>query len=163
MAEIAMTADGLKATIDAEFGDQMTLLEEGKADPLFEVKPGDLVEICRRLRDHEGLAFDFLSNMGGIDTGERLEVQYNLVSIRNKHRVDLKVVLPEGDAAIDSVQEIWPAANWYEREMWELYGIDVNNHNNLTRFLLPEDWNEGHPMRKDWDAPDFERLPEFKG
>ena len=45
--------------------------------------------------------------------------------------------------------------------MWELFGLDVRNHGNLTRFLLPDDWDQGHPMRKDWDAPDFVRLPEF--
>ncbi|MDH4156843.1 MAG: NADH-quinone oxidoreductase subunit C, partial [candidate division Zixibacteria bacterium] len=64
-------------------------------------------------------------------------------------------------AEVASVQQIWPAANWHEREMWELYGINVKNHDNLTRFLLPDDWDQGHPLRKDWNAPDFIRMPEL--
>ena len=63
---------------------------------------------------------------------------------------------------MDSVQEIWPGANWYEREMWELYGFEIKNHGNLKRFLLADDWDQGFPMRKDWDAPDFVRFPELE-
>ena len=163
MAEIAMTGEELIQKITAEFGDTLTLLDVGRAEPVFEVKPKDLVEVCRRLRDSETFAIDYLCNLGGTDTGERLEVHYHLASLKLKHRVDLKVILPDDHQAVDSVQGIWPAANWYEREMWELYGIGVNNHGNLTRFLLPDDWDQGHPMRKNWDAPDFVRLPEFTG
>lgn len=157
-----MTGEELKQKLTELFGDKLTLLEVGCGVPTYEVAPADLVDICRQLRDNEALRFDYLCNLGGIDTGERLEVQYNLASLALKHRLDLKVILPDDNQAVDSIQEIWPAANWYEREVWELYGIGVNNHGNLTRFLLPDDWDQGHPMRKNWDAPDFVRLPEFK-
>jgi len=75
-------------------------------------------------------------------------------------RLDFKVILPYDKAEVDTLQSVWPAIGWYEREMWELYGINVKNHGNLTRFLLPDDWDQGFPMRKNWDAPDFVRLPE---
>jgi NADH:ubiquinone oxidoreductase subunit C len=114
-------------------------------------------------RKDETLQFDHLCNLGGTDTGERLEVHYQLASIYKNNRIDFKVILTDDKPSVPTVQDIWPAANWYEREMWELYGINVEGHNNLTRFLLPDDWDQGHPMRKDWDAPDFIRLPEFKG
>lgn len=158
-----MTGEELTQKITTVFGDKLTLLDVGRAEPVFEVKAADLLEVCRQLRDHDELGFDYLCNLGGTDTAERLEVHYNLASLKHKLRLDLKVILPDDNQAVDSIQEIWPAANWYEREMWELYGIGVNNHGNLTRFLLPDDWDQGHPMRKNWDAPDFERLPEFKG
>jgi NADH:ubiquinone oxidoreductase subunit C len=156
-----MTHDELKNKISVTLGDKVTLLDVGRAEPVFGVAPADIVEVCRTLRDDAELGFDTLCNLGGTDTGEQLQVHYNLASIKHNLRVDLKVVLPTEQPAIDSIQEVWPSANWYEREMWELYGIQVNNHGNLTRFLLPDDWNQGHPMRKNWDAPDFERLPEF--
>lgn len=158
-----MTHEQLKEKVAAALGDKATLLDVGRAEPVFEVKAEHLLEVCRVLRDDPSLGFDYLCNLGGMDTGERLEAHYNLASLKNSLRVDLKVVLATDQPAIDSVQDVWPAANWYEREMWELYGIQINNHDNLTRFLLPDDWNQGHPMRKNWDAPDFVRLPEFMG
>ena len=156
-----MTIDELKSYIGSQFSVMMTLLDTGRVEPMYEVKPGQLVEVCRALRDDEKLKFDFLCNVGGVDTGEHFEAVYSIASIATKARIDFKVILPYDKAEIESVQDIWPAANWYEREMWELYGINVKNHDNLKRFLLPDDWDQGHPMRKDWDAPDFVRFPEM--
>ncbi len=155
-----MTKDDLKAYIASHFDGKMTLLDTGRHDPMFEVKPSDLLEVAKALRDDENLKFDYMTNMGGVDTRQRFEVVYNLVSIYKSLRLDFKLILPYENAEVDSVQEIWPCANWFERELWELYGINVRNHGNLKRFLLPDDWNQGHPMRKDWTAPDFIRLPE---
>ena len=156
-----MTRDELKEYLAANYAEQLTLLETGRAEPIYEVRPESLVEVCRKLRDDEQLRMDFFCNLGGVDTTERMEVVYNLASYAKKIRFDLKVILPHENAVVDSVQEIWPAANWYERELWELFGVNIRNHGNLTRFLLPDDWDQGHPMRKDWDAPDFIRMPEL--
>ncbi len=156
-----MTFDELKEYISANYPDDMTLLDTGRCEPFYEVKAEKLVAVCKRLRDDEQLKFDYFCNLGGVDTGERMEAVYSLASYSMKLRLDLKVILPHENAEIDSVQEVWPAANWYERELWELYGVNVKNHNNLTRFLLPDDWDQGFPMRKDWDAPDFIRMPEL--
>ncbi len=156
-----MTKENLKEYIDKNYQEKLTFLDTGRYDLMYEVKASDLVELCKSLRDDESLKFDFFCNLGGVDTGESFEAVYSIASTINKTRLDFKIFLPYENAAIDSVQEIWPAANWYEREIWELYGINVNNHDNLTRFLLPDDWDQGHPMRKDWDAPDFIRMPEL--
>lgn len=156
-----MTREELTAYIADRFGDKMRPLDTGRSDPLFEVAPADLQSLARTLHDDEKLQFDFLCNLGGVDTGERLEVVYSIASISLNLRLDLKATLGYDHAEIQSVQDIWPAANWYEREMWELFGINVRGHGNLKRFLLPEDWDQGHPMRKDWDAPDFVRMPEL--
>lgn len=156
-----MTFDELKSYIAGKYSSTMTLLDTGRYEPMYEVKAGQLLEVARALRDDENLRFDFFCNMHGTDTKENFEIVYSIASISKKLRLDFKIIMPYENAEIDSVQEIWPAANWYEREMWELYGINVKNHGNLKRFLLPDDWNQGNPMRKDWDAPDFIRMPEL--
>jgi NADH-quinone oxidoreductase subunit C len=134
----------------------MTLLDTGRHDPMYRINPEDLLQVATALRDDAGLRFDYLCSLGGVDTTEHFEVVYSIASTINKIRLDFKLSLPYENAEVESVQRVWPAANWYEREMWELYG----NHDNLTRFLLPDDWDQGHPLRKDWDAPDFIRMPE---
>ncbi len=156
-----MTADELKQYIASKFSDTMTALDTGRFDPLYEINADKLLEVARSLRDDENLKFDFLCNIGATDTRERFEIVYSVTSLEKKIRLDFKIAMPYDGAEIESVQEIWPAANWYEREMWELFGIDIKNHGNLTQFLLPDDWDQGNPMRKDWDAPDFVRLPEL--
>jgi NADH:ubiquinone oxidoreductase subunit C len=155
-----MTKDELKAYLSDHYSGRLTPLETGRYDLLFAADPTAIKDLARELREDEQLQFDYLLNLGGIDTKERFEVIYNLCSISKNLRIDIKLTLPYEGAEVDSVQEIWPGANWFEREMWELYGINVRGHSNLKRFLLPDDWNQGHPMRKDWSAPDFIKLPE---
>lgn len=156
-----MTFDELKSYIADKYGSMMTLLDSGRYEPMFEIKAGQLLEVARAMRDDENLKFDHLCNLGGTDTRENFEIVYSIASVEKKHRLDFKIIMPYENAEVESVQEIWPAANWYEREMWELFGIDVKNHGNLKRFLLPDDWDQGNPMRKNWDAPDFIRMPEL--
>ena len=156
-----MTRDELKAHIEANFGGRMTLLESGKVEPMYEIKSSDLLKVATELRDDLQLKFDFLCNMGGVDTGERLEVIYNIASISKHYRLDFKIILGYDNPAVESIRPVWPGASWYEREMYELYGIDILNHDDLRPLLLPEDWDQGFPMRKDWDAPDFIRMPEL--
>jgi len=156
-----MTKDELKEHILKHYAGLMTPLETGVFDPMFEVKPDDLTEVARKLRDDEALKFDFLNNITGVDTTERFEVVYSVSSITKALRLDFKVPLPYGQAAVDSVRDVWAAADWHEREIWELFGIDINNHDNLKQFLLPDDWDQGHPMRKNWDGPGFVRMPEL--
>ncbi len=155
-----MTKEELTEYVNGAFAGKLTLLDVGRFDPMFEVKAEDLLEVAEKLKSDPKLGFDFLNNISGVDTKERLEMVYSVSSIANSLRLDFKVVLPYDGAAVESVQTVWPGANWHEREAWELYGIDIKNHGNLTRFLLPDEWDQGHPMRKDWDAPDFVRFPE---
>ncbi|UCD16344.1 MAG: NADH-quinone oxidoreductase subunit C [Candidatus Zixiibacteriota bacterium] len=155
-----MERNQLVSYIKNKFQDTVTLLESGKGESFFQIKPEDLLVFSRAIRDDERLGMDWLSCISGVDTGERFEVVYSVASVVNRIRFNYKLVLDYDKAEIESVQKIWPGANWHERELWELYGINVNNHGNLTRFLLPDNWDQGHPLRKDWDAPDFKRMPE---
>jgi NADH-quinone oxidoreductase subunit C len=156
-----MTRDELTSYVTSHFGNKLTLLDTGRFAPVFEIRPEDLLEVARGLRDDDNLQMDYLCNMGGVDTGEKLEVIYNLASTKKNLRIDFKFSLGYENPEVDSVQEIWPGVNWYEREMWELYGINVRNHGDLRQLLLPDHWDQGPPMRKDWDAPDFIRMPEL--
>jgi NADH:ubiquinone oxidoreductase subunit C len=155
-----MTKDELKEYIASHFAGKLTALDTGRYDLLFEVKPEQVVEVAKALREDANLNFDFLCNISAVDGKERYEVVYNLASTTKNIRLDFKTILPHDNPEIDSVQTVWAGANWHEREMWELFGINIRNHDSLTRFLLPDEWDQGFPMRKDWDAPDFIRMPE---
>jgi NADH-quinone oxidoreductase subunit C len=155
-----MERDALIKHIQEKFAGKTELLETCKAEPGFLIKTEDLYEFSKAVRDDDALRIDYLCSISAIDTGERFEVVYSVASVKNRIRFDYKIIPDRENPEIDSVIDIWPGANWYEREVWELYGINVKNHPNLTRFLLPDDWDQGNPMRKDWDAPDFIRMPE---
>jgi NADH-quinone oxidoreductase subunit C len=110
-----------------------------------------IVPVCAFLRDDPELCFDFLSDLTAVDwlgREPRFDVTYNLYSIEKNHRVRLKVRL-EQDQNIESVTSVWSGANWFEREVFDLFGIRFENHPDLRRILMPDDW-EGHPLRKDF-------------
>jgi NADH-quinone oxidoreductase subunit C len=157
-----MTFEELTTYLTEKFADKIEPLDTGRCEPFFLIKKENLLEICEAIRIDDNLRIDFLCNIGAVDTGEKFEIVYNLASTEKNIRFDLKLVMEYEGAEVDSIQEVWPCANWYEREMWELYGINIKNHDNLKRFLLPDDWDQGNPMLKNWDAPDFKRLPEVE-
>src|SRR5436190_22907652 len=115
--------------------------------------PRDAVAaIARTLRDAAGLQFDFLAELTAADfwpREPRFEIVYMLVSTALRHRVRVKVRLRGDDAHVATVSAIWPAANWLEREVWDLFGIVFDGHPDPRRLLMPEDW-EGFPLRKDY-------------
>ena len=111
-----------------------------------------IVEVCDFLKRDEKTPFDYLSDLTCVHYPDRgdgsFEVVYNLFSISSNERVRLKAKTSE-EAGIESVTGVWPAANWLEREVYDLFGIRFANHPDLRRLLLPPDW-EGYPLRKDF-------------
>ncbi len=108
--------------------------------------------VARALRDRPELQCDFLAELTAVDflTAEpRYEVVYILVSTQLRHRIRVKVRLSGRDPRVATVCDVWPAANWLEREVWDLFGIVFEGHPDQRRLLMPEDW-EGHPLRKDY-------------
>ncbi len=104
------------------------------------------------LRDRADLRFELLAEITAIDfwpREPRFEVVYVLVSLVHRARLRLKVRLHGDDAHVGTVTAVWPAANWLEREIWDLFGIAFDGHPDPRRLLMPEDW-EGHPLRKDY-------------
>jgi len=116
------------------------------------IEPGRLVDVCSFLRDEPETKFNYLSDLTCVhypmDPERPFEIVYNLYSISRNERVRLKVSIAEG-ASVDSVTGVWPSANWMEREVYDLFGVNFRNHPDLRRILLPPDW-EGHPLRKDY-------------
>jgi NADH-quinone oxidoreductase subunit C len=111
-----------------------------------------IVTVCRALRDSGDLQFALLADLTAVDLwpGEpRFVLVYTLVSIEHRLRVRLKVRLSGDAARVGTVCGVWPAANWIEREVWDLFGIVFDGHPDPRRLLMPEDW-DGHPLRKDY-------------
>ena len=113
-------------------------------------------EAVALLRDDAELRYNFLSDVTCVDwhpNAPRFEVVYHLLSIPRKARVRLKVRLAE-DEPVESITSVWPSANFFEREIFDLFGIRFVGHPNLIRLLMPEDW-EGHPLRKDYPVEGY--------
>lgn len=116
------------------------------------IAAGRIVEVCNFLRDQPDAQFNYLSDLTCVHyplgPERQLEIVYNLYSIPRNERVRLKVGIAEGES-VESVTGVWPSANWMEREVYDLFGVNFRNHPDLRRILLPPDW-EGHPLRKDY-------------
>ena len=148
-----MTPQEIGKALKDKFGDAITELAlEGKL-PHAVIDPAQIVEVCIFLRDDDDLKFDFLSNEGGRDLGDKLEVFYLIYSYNRHHSFALKTRFPKDDPRVPSVAGIWPAANWHEREAFDMFGIQFEGHPDLRRILLPPDW-EGFPLRKDYKYPE---------
>jgi NADH-quinone oxidoreductase subunit C len=109
-------------------------------------------DVLRTLRDRDDLGFTFLAELTAADfwpREPRFELIYLLVSIAHRHRIRLKVRLHGNDAHVATASDVWPAANWLEREVWDLFGIAFDGHPDPRRLLMPEDW-DGFPLRKDY-------------
>jgi NADH-quinone oxidoreductase subunit C/D len=117
-----------------------------------------LPQVATHLRDEMG--FDFLTHLSASDYPDRLEVVYNLYSTRAEQQgpgIPFKVRVPDkADPRVPSMANIWPSANFQEREVWDMFGIRFEGHPNLKRILLWEGF-EGHPLRKDWREPYYEQ------
>jgi NADH-quinone oxidoreductase subunit C len=115
------------------------------------VPAAQILDVARRLRDAPDAAFDLCSDLTATDwppRAERFDVVYCLYSTRHRHRVRVKARLADHHP-IASVTSVWPAANWLEREVFDMFGITFSGHPDLRRILMPEDW-QGYPQRKDY-------------
>ncbi len=138
--------------VKERFGERVLELAEKKPDPFIVVDPKSIVEISRFLRDDPELAMDCLSNESGVDYKDRIEVVYHFFSYRHRHGAVLKVKLPRENPSVATLEEIWKSANWMEREIFDLLGVNFEGHSDLRRLLMPEDW-PGYPLRKDFVEP----------
>jgi NADH-quinone oxidoreductase subunit C len=116
-----------------------------------------LRQACLTLNDDPQLQYNMLSDITCVDwypNEPRFEVVYQLFSVPNKKYLRLKVKLSGDDASVDSLTPIWPGANFFEREVFDLFGVRFDEHPDLTRIMMPEDW-EGHPLRKDYPVEGY--------
>jgi NADH-quinone oxidoreductase subunit C len=137
------------------FGQEILGFDEEGRDPAIFVAPEAIERVCRALRDEPGFDFDCLSNLTGVDYPKKgtIQVVYHLYSYRHRRLVVLKVDTPRDRPVVPTVENVWKAANWMEREAFDLLGVEFSGHSDLRRILMPEDW-VGHPLRKDFVEPD---------
>ena len=161
------------ASLEALQGDLRTALGERirregveRGQLVLEVAAADAVEVFTRLRDEPSLAFTIMVDLLGIDyqghategQGPRYAVVYNLLSISHNRRVRVRVFCPEdGFPALETAIPVWPVANWYEREAFDLYGIVFRGHPDLRRILTDYGFI-GHPFRKDFPVTGYVEM-----
>ncbi len=154
-----MDTAAIRELLYEQFGHVVGRVDECPTSAWMVVEAASIEAVARFLRDDERLSFDCLSNLTGTDYPARgkIRIVYDLYSYGLDHSVTLKVDTSRERPVIDSLVHLWPAANWLEREVFDLLGVDFPGHPDLRRLLLPEDW-EGHPLRKDYVA-----APEYHG
>ena len=117
--------------------------------PTLVVRAGDIVRLCELLKGRADLGFDYPMSITAVDWPENFEVVYHLYSIPHRHYVTLKVKLDKENPRIESVISVWKGADWQEREVYDMFGIEFEGHPDLRRILTDEDI-EGFPLRKDF-------------
>ncbi len=168
-----MTPSEILSLLEQQFPGKVVSHKLDAIDPWIAVQPEAWHDIALFLRDDERLKFDFLHCITAVDYFEpdpkkakrvkfepHMEVVYHLSSFTHRHKIVIKLILPRWKddvpgqlPEVPSVADVWPTANWHEREVYDLSGIKFLGHPNLRRILCPEDW-VGHPLRKDYEFPD---------
>jgi NADH-quinone oxidoreductase subunit C len=134
------------------FADAIEKVVVDRGELTLHIKPERIAEVCQVVRDDEALRFELCSSVDGVDylgsDNRRLHVSYQLTSMTYRRRIRLEVAVAVG-TSVPSVTGVYPTADWQEREVYDMFGVVFTGHPNLTRILMPDDW-EGHPQRKDY-------------
>lgn len=147
-----MSASVTLQKLQENFGAYILAIHSHRGDDTALVAREAIVEVCRFLKEQEELHYNFLMDITAVDyrgRRPRFEVVYHFYSLPFNRRVRIKAPVPEEEAIIDSLTPLWPGANWFEREVWDMFGIRFRGHPDLRRILLYEPF-EGHPLRKDY-------------
>jgi NADH-quinone oxidoreductase subunit C len=152
-----MTGSEILQRVRDRFGGAVLDTHEQHGDATVVVERGAVVDALRFCRDHPALAFDVLMDLTAVDylkypgreDGPRFEVVYHLYSLGHNHRLRVKTRADEDDAQVPTAVDLWPIANWFEREVWDMFGIRFAGHPDPRRLLLYEEF-VGHPLRKDY-------------
>ena len=149
----AVTFEEIHKALVEKFAEKVGPLMPAKKDAYCVVKADAIVEVCRFLKSE--CAFDCLQNLSAVDgfkSAPMIKVVYHLYSYSKRHTFILKVELDRANPVIDSVEPVWKAADWLEREQYDLLGMKFTGHPDLRRIMLPDDW-VGHPLLKDYQEP----------
>lgn len=138
--------------VKERFGDRVLEIADKKPDAWMVVAPEAIVEVCRFLKEDPETAMDCLSNESGVDRKDCVEVVYHLFSYRHRHVAVIKVRLLRENPSVATIEGVWSAATWLEREIFDLLGVNFEGHSDMRRLLMPEDW-PGYPLRKDFVEP----------
>src|SRR5579863_1598202 len=144
--------------VQEQFSAQIIETHSFRGDETAVIRPAALQGVAKFLKETPQLDFNFLMDLTAVDylffaggrvqKKTRFEVVYHFFSLKFNHRLRLKVPVEEKSPHLDTLCDLWPSANWYEREVWDMFGIRFNGHPHLKRILMPNTW-EGHPLSKD--------------
>ena len=146
-----MEAQQIFARLEQQFPGKVHDFKGDVAEPCLSVDGAAIVDVCRFLRDDGALKFEVLSDLTALDwpKEEKLQIVYHLYSYSQKQQIVLKVDLPRDNPKVATLEGVWKVANWFEREVYDLFGVIFEGHSDLRRIMLPEDWI-GYPLRKDY-------------
>ena len=153
-----------------KFPEVVTGSREALGDLTVYLRELGALDVFRALHDEEEYRYDFIADITSVDypmDPDRFEVVYILYSIPRRHRIIVKIRVPESQAVVDSVVSIWRGAEFMEREVYDMMGIQFRGHPDLRRILMPDDYDEGYPLRKDFPMggkgwrDDFSFVPKF--
>lgn len=146
------TIDRSVELLKEHFGEAVHSVEVFRGDTTVTLTSESIVEACQFLHDHAELQYDFLALLTAVDylpQEPRFCVVYRLYSTGNNVFLGLAVPVSGDTASLPSVESVYPNANWHEREVFDMFGIDFQGSHDMRRILMPTDW-EGHPLRKDY-------------
>ena len=135
------------------FPKEIVAVTEFRGDVTVTVRKPALLPVGRFLKEEPDLAFDYIVHVSSVDyptQPERFEVVYEVYSIRHRRRIRFKTRVSETDGAVDSLSSVWHGANFMEREVYDMMGIRFHGHPDLRRILMPDEYDEGFPLRKDF-------------
>ncbi|MBL7715878.1 MAG: NADH-quinone oxidoreductase subunit C [Bdellovibrionales bacterium] len=152
------------AELKAKFGGTIEAVKMPGVDlvevPVIYVKKDQVIEVLKFMKDQEGFRYEFLADLTAVDeeSDPRFEVVYNLYAVFTSHsRIRVKCKVREGEE-VPTLVNVWPGANWAEREVWDMFGIRFTGHPDLRRILMDERW-VGHPLRKDYPLRGYQLFP----
>lgn len=146
------TIDTAVERLQSELGESVLEVESFRDETTVTIEAEAIVEAARILKENPDLDFDFLAMLTAVDylpREPRFTVAYRFYSLANKVFIGLAVPVPAESPSIPTIESTYPAANWHEREVYDMFGISFEGHSDMRRILMPHDW-EGHPLRKDY-------------
>jgi NADH-quinone oxidoreductase subunit C len=146
------TIDTAVQRLRSELGESVLSVDSFRGETTVSLKGEAVVNAARILKEDPDLDFDFLAMLTAVDylpQEPRFNVVYRLYSLRNKVTIGMAVPLPGDSPSLPTIESVFPAANWHEREVYDMFGIEFEGHSDPRRILMPHDW-EGHPLRKDY-------------
>jgi NADH-quinone oxidoreductase subunit C len=145
----------VKSNINEEAVESGTLNKKNDDLPTLYIKNEHWHATAKLLRDHPDLQMNYLRNVSGVDMESHMETVYHILSLTLRHECAVKVKTDREQPSVDSVTDLWETANWNEREIYDLLGIQFKGHPNMVRIMMPDDW-QGYPLRKDYEPLDEE-------
>jgi NADH-quinone oxidoreductase subunit C len=144
-----LSAAEIARRLEARFGEDLLDTSDTLDQAVVRVRPERYRDLVTTLRDDAEFACDFLDFVSAVDREDGFDVVTQLWSTRHHHQVRIKVAAEKERPSVPTISDLYPGANWHERETWELFGIEFEGHPQLVKLLLPEQF-EGHPLRKDF-------------